>query len=107
MHFFSRDNIMVRLNCLKSPLSFVMTAIIIITVVRTAAANRIDVTNNCPFTVWPGIHGNQGREHLNRGGFELIPNRTITIRTADDWEGSIWGRTKCNHEGTCETGDCG
>ena len=62
--------------------------------------------NQCPYTVWlaasPGIG-------------DLMPERppyTLYIfPTPDQWNGSIWARTKCSTDASlhfsCETGDCG
>ncbi|XP_060849449.1 uncharacterized protein LOC132928653 [Rhopalosiphum padi] len=78
--------------------------------VQTAAvtmAHVITIKNNCPFTVWPGIQGNPGHEHLGNGGFSLGSQKTRTFNTPQNWAGRIWGRTRCNGQGKCETGDCG
>jgi len=70
-------------------------------------AHMFRITNNCPFTVWPGIQGNPGHEHLENGGFSLGPYRTHLVISSRNWTGRIWGRTNCNSKGKCETGDCG
>nr|AAW56444.1 PR-5-like protein [Aphis citricidus] len=70
-------------------------------------AHVITIKNNCPFTIWPGIQGNPGHEHLGNGGFSLGSQKTHTFNTPRNWAGRIWGRTRCNSKGKCETGDCG
>lgn len=70
-------------------------------------AHMIRVTNNCPFTVWPGIQGNTGQQHLENGGFSVDAYKTHFILSPRTWAGRIWGRTNCDSEGKCETGDCG
>jgi len=78
--------------------------------IQTAAiamAHVITIKNNCPFTIWPGIQGNPGHSHLGNGGFSLDSQKIHTFKTPRDWAGRIWGRTRCNSKGKCETGDCG
>jgi len=70
-------------------------------------AHMFRITNNCSFTVWPGIQGNPGHKHLENGGFMLEPYRTHLVISSRNWTGRIWGRTNCNSKGKCETGDCG
>lgn len=85
-------------------LSFLLFSFSIFTV---SIANEIEIQNNCPFTVWPGIQGRIGHSHLENGGFELGANMTRKIKSPLGWSGSIWGRTQCNSLGKCVTGDCG
>ncbi|XP_060871291.1 uncharacterized protein LOC132945534 [Metopolophium dirhodum] len=70
-------------------------------------AHLIRIKNNCSFTVWPGIQGDQEHEHLLNGGFLLDAYKTHTFNTPRNWAGRIWGRTNCDSQGKCETGDCG
>ncbi|XP_060871045.1 uncharacterized protein LOC132945350 [Metopolophium dirhodum] len=70
-------------------------------------AHMIRVTNNCAFTVWPGIQGNTGQQHLENGGFSVSAYKTHFILSPRTWAGRIWGRTNCDSQGKCETGDCG
>ena len=70
-------------------------------------ANEIRIRNNCHFTVWPGLSGNPGFPHPEKGGFELKSGQTHSFQVQHDWAGRIWGRTNCGANGHCETGDCG
>lgn len=72
-----------------------------------AKAHLIRIKNNCSFTVWPGIQGDPEHEHLLNGGFALDGFKTHTFNTPRNWAGRIWGRTNCDSQGKCETGDCG
>ncbi|XP_001942572.1 thaumatin-like protein 1b [Acyrthosiphon pisum] len=81
--------------------------IFFVQMVAVTKAHMFRITNNCPFTVWPGIQGNPGHEHLENGGFSLSPYKTHLVISSRNWTGRIWGRTKCNSKGKCETGDCG
>ncbi|XP_022182915.1 thaumatin-like protein 1 [Myzus persicae] len=69
-------------------------------------AHMLRVTNNCPFTVWPGVQGDPGQQHLENGGFMLGAYKTHFILSSRTWAGRIWGRTNCDSQGKCETGDC-
>lgn len=70
-------------------------------------AHKIKLYNNCPFTVWPGIQGNPGHQHLKNGGFSLGMYKAVMMDAPQNWAGRIWARTRCNDQGKCETGDCG
>ncbi|KAF6208612.1 hypothetical protein GE061_017070 [Apolygus lucorum] len=73
----------------------------------TCSANDITLFNHCPFTVWPGFLGNPGKGQPENGGFELGAYQTKVVSVQGDWAGRVWGRTKCDASGHCETGDCG
>ncbi|XP_051172830.1 uncharacterized protein LOC127289095 isoform X2 [Leptopilina boulardi] len=70
-------------------------------------AHQIKIYNNCPYTIWPGILGNPGHENFENGGFQLNSRAVHIINAPNNWAGRIWGRTNCNSQGRCETGDCG
>ncbi|CAN4099194.1 unnamed protein product [Withania somnifera] len=57
------------------------------------------ISNNCPFTIWPGtLAGAQEPLHFPPLAFA-------------GWSGRIWARTGCTFDasgiGSCQTGDCG
>lgn len=70
-------------------------------------------TNNCQYTVWPGILSNAGSPELETTGFELPQATTRTLQAPTGWSGRFWGRTGCSFDtfgqaqGSCTTGDCG
>ncbi|KAL2544084.1 Osmotin-like protein OSM34 [Forsythia ovata] len=64
---------------------------------------KIDIRNNCPFTVWAAA--------IPGGGMQLNSGQTWTIYPNYATSGSrIWARTGCSFDssgrGRCETGDC-
>lgn len=69
------------------------------------------ITNNCPFTIWPGTLSGAGTPPLPATGFQLDSGQSITVPTTPGWSGRIWARTGCTFDvtgsGTCQTGDCG
>jgi hypothetical protein len=70
------------------------------------------ITNNCWYTVWPGILSGVGSPSLETTGFELPPGASQTLQAPAGWSGRLWGRTLCTTDGTnnkfaCATGDCG
>ncbi|XP_054161479.1 uncharacterized protein LOC128959529 [Oppia nitens] len=81
--------------------------LVFLTLIVGVFTNEWRLHNNCPFTVWPGILGNPGKGNPEGGGFALDQGQTHTYQTANDWAGRVWGRTNCNGDGHCETGDCG
>lgn len=74
--------------------------------IAAVCANDIFVTNNCNRTIWVGIVASPGKDLPDEGGFALEPTARRPITVSSDWVGRIWGRTNCNENGTCETGDC-
>nr|GME14951.1 thaumatin-like protein 1B [Ipomoea batatas] len=69
------------------------------------------ITNNCPYTIWPGTLAGSGTPQLSTTGFQLNSGQTAGISCVPGWSGRIWGRTSCTFDaygvGSCETGDCG
>lgn len=83
--------------------------------VTLATARTFTVTNNCAFTIWPGLFTD-----LNAGtvvpdqatGWEQAAGATVSFTVPDGWTaGRIWGRTNCDFSTnpgptSCETGGC-
>ncbi|XP_047328779.1 thaumatin-like protein 1b [Impatiens glandulifera] len=69
------------------------------------------LSNNCDYTVWPGILSNAGISPLRITGFQLQKGESKTINVPSSWGGRLWGRTLCTEDSagkfTCVTGDCG
>ncbi|PON60355.1 Thaumatin [Parasponia andersonii] len=69
------------------------------------------ITNNCPYTIWPGTLAGSGTPQLLTTGFRLDSGQTLRIPSVPGWSGRIWGRTGCTFDasgaGNCRTGDCG
>lgn len=69
-------------------------------------------TNNCAYTVWPGLLSGAGTAALETTGFVLNQGESQTITAPQSWSGRFWGRTLCatnstTGQFTCGTGDCG
>ncbi|KAJ4747226.1 Thaumatin-like protein [Rhynchospora pubera] len=69
-------------------------------------------TNNCGYTVWPGLLSGAGTSPLETTGFALNQGESLTITAPQSWSGRFWGRTLCTTDSTtgkftCGTGDCG
>lgn len=69
-------------------------------------------TNNCAYTVWPGLLSGAGTAPLETTGFVLNQGESQTITAPQSWSGRFWGRTLCTTNSTtgqftCGTGDCG
>lgn len=84
-----------------------MKFLVLFAVVAAVSAHEVRIHNNCPFTIWPGLLNNPGKQLPENGGFQLNSHQTHTLQVSDNWAGRVWGRTNCNAQGHCETGDCG
>ncbi|MFQ6628057.1 hypothetical protein Gotur_007382 [Gossypium turneri] len=78
----------------------------------TSYAYTFTVTNNCPYTIWPGTLSGAGTPQLSTTGFQLDSGQSVRIPSVPaGWSGRIWGRTGCSFDATgvglCQTGDCG
>jgi len=71
------------------------------------ADHEFRIENNCNFEIWPGMLNNPGKSLPENGGFALGAHQTHTYHVPDEWAGQVWGRTECNAQGACVTGDCG
>ncbi|KAL1308651.1 hypothetical protein HN51_050640 [Arachis hypogaea] len=69
------------------------------------------ITNNCPYTIWPGTLSGAGSPSLATTGFRLDPGLSVKLTSVPGWSGRIWARTGCTFDATgtgkCQTGDCG
>ncbi|KAL5740891.1 hypothetical protein ACOSQ2_030071 [Xanthoceras sorbifolium] len=70
----------------------------------------ITITNNCPYTIWPGTLTGSGAK-LSTTGFELASKATKPLEVTAPWSGRFWARTECSTDPsgkfTCATADCG
>ncbi|XP_010271556.1 PREDICTED: thaumatin-like protein 1 [Nelumbo nucifera] len=69
------------------------------------------ITNNCGYTVWPGVLSGAGTAELSTTGFALSKGESSTITVPASWSGRLWGRSLCTEDSSgkfsCVTGDCG
>uniref|UniRef100_A0A0D9VFL2 Thaumatin-like protein n=1 Tax=Leersia perrieri TaxID=77586 RepID=A0A0D9VFL2_9ORYZ len=80
--------------------------------VRDVASKSFAISNNCEYTVWPGILSSAGSAGMDSTGFVLAPGESRTMSVPTGWSGRLWGRTHCSTDDatgkfTCVTGDCG
>ncbi|KAK3232261.1 hypothetical protein Dsin_004142 [Dipteronia sinensis] len=77
----------------------------------TSHSSTFTITNNCPYTIWPGTLAGSGTPQLPTTGFELLSGASVRIASVPGWSGRIWARTGCKFDqsgiGSCQTGDCG
>ncbi|KAJ0027547.1 hypothetical protein Pint_35762 [Pistacia integerrima] len=66
----------------------------------------VSITNNCPYTVWPGTLANAEHPQLAETGFELPSRGTKTLNIPTGWAGRSWARTQCSGNFKCVTADC-
>ncbi|BGP46893.1 hypothetical protein JCM10450v2_002744 [Rhodotorula kratochvilovae] len=74
---------------------------------------KITVTNQCTFTVWPGLFTSVGPQPAQDTGWEAAPGSTLTFEVEESWGGRVWPRTGCDFSDAskpdyaqCETGGC-
>ncbi|KAJ8645082.1 hypothetical protein MRB53_006830 [Persea americana] len=69
-----------------------------------------NVSNKCPFPIWPATASNAGQPEIEGGSFFLPSGQTHRIHVPSAWTGRLWARTGCDfNSGTkpaCQTGDC-
>ncbi|KAM7256655.1 hypothetical protein ACFE04_012396 [Oxalis oulophora] len=75
-------------------------------------STKFTFTNNCVYTVWPGLLSNAGIAPLSTTGFALKQGESKIITPPSKWGGRFWGRTLCSEDPTtgkfsCATADCG
>ncbi|XP_054795416.1 pathogenesis-related thaumatin-like protein 3.5 isoform X2 [Prosopis cineraria] len=86
--------------------------LLILFVFLSASSSSIFIiTNNCPYTIWPGTLAGSGSPQLTTTGFQLNSGQSGKLTGVPGWSGRIWARTGCNFDasgiGKCQTGDCG
>ncbi|XP_064963452.1 pathogenesis-related thaumatin-like protein 3.5 [Musa acuminata AAA Group] len=76
-----------------------------------ALAATFTLTNNCEYTVWPGVLSGAGTAPLSSTGFVLHKGESRSLKALASWSGRFWGRTLCATDSSgkfsCATGDCG
>ncbi|KAM3261627.1 hypothetical protein ACQJBY_052358 [Aegilops geniculata] len=79
--------------------------------VTGVASKSFAITNNCEYTVWPGILSSAGSPEMDSTGFALPPGESRTMPVPAGWSGRLWARTLCSTDPAgkfaCVTGDCG
>lgn len=91
---------------MSHPFEYISVCILPVSLIflNLASAARFNITNNCPYTVWPAAIPGGGRQ-LNRG--ETWP---LDVPAGTHGGAQIWARTGCQFdeygEGRCITGDC-
>ncbi|KAH0455502.1 hypothetical protein IEQ34_015534 [Dendrobium chrysotoxum] len=93
-------------------LTFLFLLLLISFLASGAKAASFTLTNNCGYTVWPGILSGAGTAPLSTTGFVLNSGESRSVDIPSSWSGRLWGRTYCStNQSTstfsCVTGDCG
>ncbi|XP_008788393.2 thaumatin-like protein 1b [Phoenix dactylifera] len=94
-----------------SPILLVLHSLLLF-FVSVALSATFTLTNNCEYTVWPGLLSGAGTAPLETTGFALEKGASQTLNVPSKWSGRIWGRALCSTDSTtgkftCVTGDCG
>lgn len=96
----------------SSLLAMVFVAVAVLARAQGERAATFTITNNCAYTVWPGLLSSAGSAPLSTTGFALAPGASQAVPAPSGWSGRMWGRTLCAADGagakfSCATGDCG
>ncbi|KAL5986025.1 Thaumatin-like protein 1 [Asimina triloba] len=80
--------------------------------VSGAFSASFTLTNNCPYTVWPGVLSSAGSSQIPTTGFALQKGDSKILSAPASWSGRFWARTHCKQDSSsgkfsCATGDCG
>ncbi|CAL9100722.1 unnamed protein product [Musa acuminata var. zebrina] len=90
-------------------LLFVLSSLVVS--VSGALAATFTLTNNCDYTVWPGVLSSAGTAALSTTGFQLQKGESRSLDAPAAWSGRFWGRSRCATDSSgrfsCGTGDCG
>ncbi len=57
--------------------------------------------------MWVGVLGDPKLGIPGNGGWKMNAGTSVNVTVANGWSGRFWGRTNCNDQGWCQTGDCG
>jgi hypothetical protein len=95
---------------LRNWLSAITITVMVIAVLamlpsQNALAANFTVTNNCSYTIYPGIYP----QTYSNGGWTMNPGSSVSFTLAAGWNGRMWGRKGCNGSSPaqCTTGSCG
>ncbi|XP_042489293.1 pathogenesis-related thaumatin-like protein 3.5 [Macadamia integrifolia] len=92
-------------------LSISLVSSLILLLISGINGASFTLTNNCGYTVWPGLLSGAGTAPLSTTGFALQTGESNTLSVPSGWSGRLWGRTLCSQDSTgkfsCVTGDCG
>ncbi|KAI4993623.1 hypothetical protein ZWY2020_007936 [Hordeum vulgare] len=95
----------------RSPAQVALRLIALLLLLPAAWSATFTMTNNCGYTVWPGLLSGAGTAPLSTTGFALAQGASATVTAPASWSGRMWARTLCAEDAagkfTCATGDCG
>ncbi|XP_078152038.1 pathogenesis-related thaumatin-like protein 3.5 isoform X2 [Carex rostrata] len=90
---------------------FTLQGVLLLLFAPVVLSASFTMTNNCGYTVWPGVLSGAGTAALGTTGFSLSQGESKTLDAPTNWSGRMWGRTLCTTDSTgkftCGTGDCG
>ncbi|KAK2990491.1 hypothetical protein RJ640_004193 [Escallonia rubra] len=74
-------------------------------------STSLKLSNECTYTVWPGVVSGHGTLPLATTTFTLEQGESASLFIPASWSGQLWARTLCSYDLTgrfnCLTGDCG
>ncbi|XP_062216211.1 thaumatin-like protein 1b [Phragmites australis] len=96
----------------RSSTRVALCSVALLLLLPTAWSATFTMTNNCGYTVWPGLLSGAGTAPLSTTGFALAHGASATVDAPAKWSGRMWARTLCATDAAtgklaCATGDCG
>ncbi|XP_066396351.1 thaumatin-like protein 1b [Miscanthus floridulus] len=96
----------------RCPAHVALCSLALLLLLPAARSATFMMTNNCGYTVWPGLLSGAGTAPLSTTGFALAHGASATVDAPASWSGRMWARTLCATDAatgkfTCSTGDCG
>ncbi|PWZ06187.1 Thaumatin-like protein 1 [Zea mays] len=96
----------------RSPAHVALCSLALLLLLPAARSATFTLTNNCGYTVWPGLLSGAGTAPLPTTGFALARGASAAVDAPAGWSGRMWARTLCATDGAtgrfaCATGDCG
>ncbi|KAJ1431744.1 Thaumatin family [Sesbania bispinosa] len=74
--------------------------LILFTFIYCSLSSIFTITNNCPYTIWPGTLSGSGSPPLSTTGFRLDSGQVAKLTSVPGWSGRIWARTGCTFDAT-------
>jgi hypothetical protein len=102
----------VKIEMARIPAHAALCSLALLFLLPAAWSATFTMTNNCGYTVWPGLLSGAGTAPLSTTGFALAHGASATVDAPASWSGRMWARTLCAADAAtgkfaCATGDCG
>ncbi|KAK2630699.1 hypothetical protein QOZ80_UnG0728670 [Eleusine coracana subsp. coracana] len=91
----------------RSSAHVALCSIALLLLLPAALSATFTMTNNCGYTVWPGLLSGAGTAPLSTTGFALAHGASASVDAPASWSGRMWARTLCATDPTTGKFACG